>query len=228
LATENANMNDISRRCALAAVASGVGVLGSARAVGLAAEPPKPQGEQRPRVDHYTTPADGELVPSLTLAFDPCRYTTLYILRLPRLRKGDVIQAHCQFELTHDLGFNVMAAHAMLLHSKQTIVKDGNRPEGHVLCEYAGENITPGMHHGFRTLMGSLAAADDGDAWVGVLIYAASDAAQAGDTLSVMKGYGGLRVVVFRNIAEPAAAVDRAGSSVPQGWLPTRPARPLS
>src|ERR1041385_5413563 len=156
-------MNNISRRAALAAMASGAGGLGSASAEGLEGGSPHSGLDVRPRVDHYNTESGAELIRSLTLALDPYRYSTLYSLMLPGLRKGDVVQAHSQFEVTNDLGFNVMLAHAMLIHPKETIVSHGDRPQGDVLCEYAGENVTPGMHHGFRTLIGSVAAQQDGN-----------------------------------------------------------------
>jgi hypothetical protein len=194
-------MRSLSRRTVIMATASSAAVLGSAGAAGLAAQMPHAPSQQRPRVDHYTTAPGGELVASIVLAHNPYRFTTLYSLKLPDLRRGDVVQAHCQFEVTNDLGFDVMLAHAMLIHRKETVVVHRDQPEGRLLCEYAGENITPNMHHGFRTLMGSLSLEDDGDGWVSVLIYAASSAAKPGNTLSVEKNYGGLRAIVFRNVA---------------------------
>jgi hypothetical protein len=158
--------------------------------------------QQRPQVDHFTTGPNAELVPSITRVKQrPYKVTTLYSLKLPDLKTGDVIQAHCQFEVTNDLGFNVMLAHAMLVHRKETVVMDGERPEGQIICEYAGENVTPDMHHAFRTLAGSFAATADGDTWLSVLIYAASDSPKPGDILKVETGYGGLRAIVFRNSA---------------------------
>jgi hypothetical protein len=208
-------MHTISWRRVLAAVtltaaACGAVLLGAKGPGERAAEPVQPRLEQLPRVDHYTTASGGELVPSVSLAHNPYRFTTLYSLKLPGLRKGNVVQAHCQLEVTNDLGFNVQLAHAMLFHRKETIVTHGARPDGRILCEYAGENITPEMHHGFRSLIGSLAVPDDGDAWVSVLIYAASDAAMPGATVRVEKGYGGLRAIVFRSGAEPAPGADRS------------------
>jgi hypothetical protein len=112
-----------------------------------------------------------------------------------------VVQAQAQFEVTNDLGVNVMLAHAMLLHGKETLVAHEDKPDGRPLCEYAGENVTPGMHHGFRTLAGSIAVADDGDAWVSVVVYAASTGVPVGKRLAVQKNYGSLRAIVFRNPA---------------------------
>lgn len=199
-------MGHISRRAALAAGAGILGAAGAARAAGGA--PPRP--DHRPRIDHYTTPAGAELVPAIRLAHNPYRYTTLYSLKLPDLRAGDVVQAHCQFEATNDVGVPVMLAHAMLFHSKETIVAHGPPPaKGRVISEYAGENLTPAMHHGFRTLVGSLAVPADGDGWVSVIVYASELAGPPGGKLGVQKGYGGLRAIVFRNAAAPAPAADR-------------------
>jgi hypothetical protein len=156
---------------------------------------------QRPRVDHFATPEDSELIAKLAVSSQKkYRFCTLYILKVPDLRKGDVVQAHAQFEVTNDLGVPVQVAHAMLLHAKKTVVKDSpTQSKDTRLCEYAGEFLTPEMHHGFRTLMGSFQADVDGDAWVSVVIYAVAPDELAGRTLTVEKNYGGLRAIVFRN-----------------------------
>jgi hypothetical protein len=153
---------------------------------------------QGPRVEHFSTSPGAELVSAIEVRPSFYRYATLYSLKVPVLRKGDVVQAHAQFEVTNNLGFNVMLGHAMLLHPEETIVVHGDMPGARILCEYAGENLTPDMHHGFRTLMGSFAATDDGDVWISVLIYAISSVAKPADRLTVEKAYGGLRVIVFR------------------------------
>ena len=192
-------MKRLSRRQALtgsvgAAVACGLSGPTSVLAEDLAKLP-------RPRADHYTTSTGGELISKLTVS-SPTKYRfcTLYILKVPDLRKGDVVEAHTQFEVTNDLGIPVSVGHAMLLHSKKTIVKDQpTQSKDRRLCEYAGEFLTPEMHHGFRTLIGSFAAATDGDVWISVVIYAVSAKELAGRTLAVEKGYGGLRAIVFRN-----------------------------
>ena len=188
-------MRKPSRRAVLTAAASGVVALGAPGAA-RAADPPA-----RPRVDWYATTPGSELAAAIPLAHRPFKYTTLFSLKLPDLRRGDVVQAHSQFEVTNDLGVNVMLAHAMLLHDKETVVVHADKPAGRPLCEYAGENVTQGMHHGFRTLVGSTAVADDGDAWVSVVVYAASTGVPIGRKVTVQKNYGSLRAIVFRNPA---------------------------
>jgi hypothetical protein len=179
-------------------------IAGGALAVGLAGatrgRSQAPDGQGRLRIDHYSNPAGGELIADIPVTGSSYRYSTLYALELIALRKGDVVQAHAQFEVTNPFDFPVMLAHAMLLHPKKTIVRDDpKKPREQRLCEYATENVTPGMRTGFRSLMGSFAAAEDGDAWVSVVVYAAITWNLPGLKLTVQKGYGGLRAVVYRN-----------------------------
>jgi hypothetical protein len=190
-------MGRVSRRSVI--TAAGALALGGP---GVAAG--APAGAALPRVDHYTTGPNAELVAAITpVRKAPYKITTLYALKLPGLRAGDVVQVHSQFEVTNNLGAAVMVAHGMLVHPRKTVVVQADHPGGQFVCEYAGENVTPDMHHGFRTLAGSFAATADGDAWLSVVIYSAAQAPKAGDVLKVERGYGGLRAIVFRNAADP-------------------------
>lgn len=157
-------------------------------------------GARRLRIDHYSTSAGAELIGEIPISGFAYRYSTLYMLELIALRKGDVVQAHAQFQVGNPLGFPVMLAHAMLLHPRKTIVRDDpKQSRDERLCEFAAENVTPGMHSGFRSIMGSFAAKEDGDVWVSVVVYAAISWSVPGLKLTVQKGYGGLRAVVYRN-----------------------------
>ena len=157
-------------------------------------------GVRRLRVDHYSGPAGGELIGDIPVSGSSYRYYTLYALELIALRKGDVVQAHAQFEVSNPYDFTVMLAHTMLLHPRKTIVRnDPQQSRDQRLSEYAGENVTPGMRNGFRSLIGSFAVAEDGDAWISVVVYAAISWSLPGLKLIVNKGYGGLRAVVYRN-----------------------------
>ena len=93
--------------------------------------------------------------------------------------------------MTNNLGFNVMLAHFLSV----------NGTDDHIAPAYpAGENVTPGMHHGYRSVQGSLEVTQEllhrlgGSTTVPVELYAyaASDVAAAGDTIVVERGYGGL------------------------------------
>ena len=133
-------------------------------------------------------------------------YSTLYSLRLPQLRRGDVVMVHSQFEATNDSPFDVvMFAHAVLLHDRETIYDHvAKKPADQVVCDYSGENITAGMHHGFRTLVGSFSAQRDGDAWVSTIVYAAHINANPDKHVLRIEGswpgqdpYGDMRAIVF-------------------------------
>ncbi len=163
------------------------------------------------KFDHYETTRGAEHIEDIKLFHSPYRYSTLYMLKVPELEADDIVTAHSQFEVTNDLGkeygdpgFNVMVAHAMMIHSERVIVShDDTFPPGDFMmpCAPAGENVTPGMHHGFRTLVGSHRITNDGDAWISVVIYAASSKAKDGDSIRVMKRYGGLSATVMRTKA---------------------------
>lgn len=134
-------------------------------------------------------------------------YSTLYSLHLPKLKAGDVVHAHAQFEVTNDSPFPVvMLAHAMLLHTRETIYDHSPvKPTDEVVADYSGENVTDGMHHGFRTIVGSFEAKRDGDAWLSTLIYAAHINADHTKHVLRIEGnwpgqqpYGDMRAMVFR------------------------------
>ena len=148
---------------------------------------------------YFATPENAELVDSLENHYKPYQYSTLYSLYLPNLSGGEIVQAHCQFEVTNDLETNVMLAHAMLLHRSETVIKNSEKkPSGSLLCPYAGENVTPGMHHGFRTLVGSCQVEGAGDAWISVIAYCATNGTAKGRKVKVEKNYGGLSAIAFR------------------------------
>jgi len=171
------------------------------------------------RVDHYALSGGSELVAEIPITFtktgdpDSERYTffTLYSLAIPSLRQGDVILVHSQFEATTPDGFvkNIMFQHFLMIHEEETIIMgDIHYPNGEYLmpAAIASENITPDIHHGLRTLVGSACIDRDGDAWITATISAASAAAKKGpnnkDMLkieSALKAYGGLSAVVYRN-----------------------------
>ncbi len=153
-------------------------------------------------VAHYETARGDELIGALPLA-KPYRYYTLYSLSLPHLTRGSVVHLHSQFEVTNDLGYNVMVAHALMFHPQETIVTNAKAfPDGRFVAPAypAGENVTPRMHHGFRTLAGTLTVSEEMEGWASVVIYAASNQ-RNGPKLTVHARYGGLSAVVFR---EPA------------------------
>ena len=181
---------------------------------GPAAREARPPASAISGVMHFATEIGAEMVEDIYLARgrkydEPYRFYTLYRLRLPDLKSGDIVRATAQFEATNDLGFNVMLAHAVLMvpddrvyRGETALPRSGFMPP----CFPAGENITPDMHHGYRSLSCFATAERDGDHWLSVVIYGAStaaihhpDPAQAKDRLEIERSYGGLSAVVYRN-----------------------------
>lgn len=160
----------------------------------------------------FSTPAIGEtllfqtdqydeLVQNLPLKHNPYEFYTLYSLHLPDLLEGDIVDVSTQFEATNDLGFNVMFSHFVQIQSAETVwigLKSFPSDPFVVPCYPAGENITPGMHHGHRSISGDYVIPSDGDYWISVIVYAASSAAGYGDTLQIEQGYGGVSAKVTR------------------------------
>ena len=202
-------MNTHSRRTALALFGtSAISTLSGTQAVNHNSK------VRRPAVEHFATTTPGELIDSITLTGGrPYRYTSLYILKFPNLMRGDIVQAHCQFEIANNVfrdtrPNNVMCAHAMLMHAVDKPLVDEQVPQDWEIvrpCAYAGDNITPGAHYAFRSLFGSVKITEkttlskQGDLWISVIVYAASSAKGfVGQKLDVQQGYGGLSALVFR------------------------------
>ena len=149
------------------------------------------------KTTHYTTTK--ELVPNIVLTTgQPYRYVGVYKLDMPLLKAGDVVAINSQFEGTNDLGYNVMVAHAIVVADTASPVL-APKPQGIIVSEYAGENIVPAEHHGFRTICGSFAVPKDGDYFATLYVYAASTAATPGARLTINQGYGHLSAIVHRN-----------------------------
>jgi hypothetical protein len=176
----------------------------------------------RPSFAHYATPKGGELVRQFTLTDGKSyMFSSIYTLHIPGLAIGDLIQAHCQFQIANNVFRypnaphpvdNVGLCHEMVMHpDEKKLIDAPEYPpdffEVIMPCSRAGENITPGAHYGFRTLVGSAQVAKetklgkDGSLWISVIVYAVSDAVGfAGQKLDVAQ-HGGLSALVFRNPA---------------------------
>lgn len=97
-----------------------------------------------------------------------------------------------EYELTNNLGFNVMVGAWVELTDSPTTTA------GIRIGEANGFNISHNMHHGMVTKVGSYKATAPLTArYVNVVAYSASSAATAGDTVKVEQGYGHLSVVKF-------------------------------
>ena len=123
------------------------------------------------------------------------------------MQAGDVVDVTGQFEVTNNLGFNVMLAHFLTINGSH---HDGN----FIAPAYpAGENVTPGMHHGYRSVQGSFEVTDellrrlDGSHTIPVELYAyaaSDDSSGPSQTIVVEHGYGGLVAIVYSASASDA------------------------
>ncbi|MGB0508257.1 MAG: hypothetical protein ACPGGK_18885 [Pikeienuella sp.] len=172
------------------------------------------QAFTKPSVTHHETKRGDELIESIKITRgarynEPYKFYTLYKLKVEDLKPGDVVRAVTQFEATNDLGFNVMLAHSVLFSKTETLFQGeetGPRKDFMKPCVPAGENITPGMHHGYRSLSCFATVQKYGDHWISVIVYGASTAAihhpdpeKAKDILEIERRYGGLSAIVYRN-----------------------------
>ena len=136
-----------------------------------------------------------ELVASLPATDDDSPYApeVIFSAEIARISEGDIIQVMAEFEVTNDLGYNCMIASQVVLADAATSTS------GTEITEANGFNITPGMHHGTTVRVGAYVASEDyTSVFVNVIGYAASSAAQPGDTLAVEPDYGRLTILHIR------------------------------
>ena len=147
----------------------------------------------RPSVQLFQSAKGDERVRTLKVPTGPpFDHQLVDRVELRGVRPGDVAQVTAQLEVTNGLGFNVMVAHFL--------TRNGTAP---IAPAYpAGENVSPNMHHTFRTVGGAFVVPNDvqdNTTTVELWAYAASDVARAGDTVAVNRGYGGVTVIVHSN-----------------------------
>lgn len=150
------------------------------------------QAPAQPRLDHQVTGNYSELVD--TLPMNPSAFQVVYSLPVADIRDGDVIVALAEAEATNPHSYNAFVSGWLLL------TDDPGAVNGIEISENSGFNITPQMHHGIVTKVGSVrpVGTDLGDRHVNVVMRAAASQAQEGDTLLVEQDYGRLTVLRWR------------------------------
>lgn len=142
----------------------------------------------------HATGDASELVPYLPVTkSSPYKRVVVFSVPVGPLAVGDIIVALCEWEVTNDLGYNVMVASQMVLAPTRDAVA------GAEVTEANGYNVTPAMHHGIVSKVGMLAVTRAmASAHVNVVAYAASSRAPVtGTRLTVMRDYGRLSVLRF-------------------------------
>jgi len=155
--------------------------------------------DARPAVRRFATRRGAEEVETLVVPRSPpYTFQRVYRLDVPDVAVGDVVDVTAQFEVTNNLGFNVMLAHFLSVN--------GTHDADMIAPAFAaGENVSPAMHHGYRSVKGSFEMTEDlhrrlnGSSTVPVSLYAyaASDASNGHQTIIVERGYGGLTAIAF-------------------------------
>ena len=163
---------------------------------------------------HTNTGNSSEQVCFLNMQREPDRAyidrsVVVYSQRLTNLRAGEVILALAEAEITvptdeddyrdlcdsidHTIDYNVSVVGQLILAPTQDSVT------GIEISEANGYNITPAMHHGVITKLGTLACPDNySERHVNLIMYAASTAANPEDRVIVGKDYGRLSVLRFK------------------------------
>lgn len=158
-----------------------------------------PQPQPNPGISLIATGDKGELVDHLpvvdgrTVLADGNRLHERRVIysRPIDLRAGDIIVVNAEYEVTNDLGYNVMLAGQVRL-----VPNAGDTEGGIELTEANGFNVTPGAHHGKMVHVGMYQApADLGPQHVNVIAYSASSVAQPGAAVTVDWDYGRLSIL---------------------------------
>jgi hypothetical protein len=141
---------------------------------------------------HTNSGNSSELINSLPVTTGtPYIMKVIYSQQLNNIKINEVIQTMCEYEVTNDLGFNVMIGTVILLADSPTATT------GIEITEANAFNVTPGMHHGVIVKVGSYdVTANYPSKYINVVGYAAGNAASSGDTIKVEQDYG--RLSVFR------------------------------
>lgn len=109
------------------------------------------------------------------------------------VRPDDVVLALAEFQVTNQIDKNVLVASQLVL---------ADRPDGvtgQPITPANGQNVTPDMHHGQQTKVGSVAADIEraGVRYVNLVVWAAMSTAQPGDRIRIDQGYGRLTVMLW-------------------------------
>lgn len=142
---------------------------------------------------HYNTGNNSELITKLPLTSGKIyQKKVIFSQKIDHLSEDDIIEVLAEFEATNNLGYNVMIASGIIIT---------NNPEnvtGIEICENNGFNITPSMHHATTNKVGTYKCTKNYyDAYINVIVYAASTKAKENDVLEINKDYGRLSVLIF-------------------------------
>jgi len=137
---------------------------------------------------------NGEHVISIPVDRYSANRDVIYSVPVGDVTPGDTLLIQSEFEVTNNLGYNVMLASYVILTDGPTATA------GLEITEANTYNVTPNMHHGLTTKVGSLAITENlSDRYVNIVAYSAASRATTGATLRVEPDYGRLIVTTISN-----------------------------
>lgn len=143
----------------------------------------------------YRTRPGGERVDTLPIIKGD-RFFAVHSVKTGPIATGDVLQVTADMEVTNDCGYNVGLGSFMVLAPTDSGV---TRSPETTIAFAAVFNVTPDMHHGLVTRVGTLVASQDypTGAYVNFVAYAQSSLLTCAG-LHVERGYGQMFVTHFR------------------------------
>jgi len=150
-------------------------------------------------IRHWNTGHGSELVSTLPVTSTTYDFMVVYSQEIANIRPGDVIQVMSEFESTNPYDHVVMLGCRIVLGASSTDTGGTNITEDNVF------NISPAMHHGTFTKVGTYVLDEAApSAFVNVVAYARYKYAEPGDALTVEPGYGRLSVILFEMGEDPS------------------------
>lgn len=146
-----------------------------------------------PRPTHYNSGNDSEKVSTLPvpIAADETHKRVIFSLIVPELAAGDILQVMSEFQVTNDLGYNVMCMSQVILAENENAVV------GREITEANGRNVTPAAHHDSFPKVGSLTVDTEGTKYVNVVAWCAASNAEPGASVTIDADYGRLSIIRY-------------------------------
>ncbi|GAA2177676.1 hypothetical protein GCM10009784_29150 [Arthrobacter parietis] len=142
---------------------------------------------------HYDSSDSSEMVTTLPVpvAADKTHKRVVFSLAVPDLSSGHILQVMAEFQVTNDLGYNVMCMSQIILAESKTSVS------GTEITEANGRNVTPAAHHDSFPKIGSVTVTTTGTKYVNVVAWCAASNATTGARITVDADYGRLSVIRY-------------------------------
>lgn len=118
-------------------------------------------------------------------------------------KKDDIIQVSFRSEFTNPQNYTAEVGSYIVLGSTDTDIAQSKS-----ICAATGENVTPAMHHIVVNGTCNHQFKEDFSGFVNVVFYSNSTAAQSGQQIELMQGYGYLDVLQFDNEVSVAPQPD--------------------